>query len=78
MPKGICGQCDFWEEVDPDKADKEVREGVCCKNPPNSTGCFMPSFNKITQQVTPQLIEITSWPVTKSTKGCGGFEPKDG
>ena len=78
-----CGECRFWEEIIPKTAQeitdkitegKGVREGVCRKNPPRSTGGFMPSFNKITQEVVPQLIEITTWPVTKADKWCGEFK----
>lgn len=71
---GICRDCIYWEEMK--QVPGKVLEGICCKNPPNSTGCFMPAVDLITQQVKPQLIEITTWPVTKATKWCGEFKAK--
>lgn len=73
-----CNNCRFWEERKAAKPNGEPKQvqGHCHRYPAVATGNFVPQVNKITQQVQPQLIETTVWPLTNSNGWCGEFEER--
>lgn len=71
-----CKECRFWEQKETKSQANGVIQGVCHRNPPIATGCFMPKMNMITSQIEPQLMELTVWPITTNISWCGQFEGK--
>ena len=69
-----CKECKFWEEIkeEPKIAENNgIVRGYCHRYPPVPTPLAMPVVNKITQQVIPQITEMSIWPMTQSIQWCG-------
>ncbi|HEC62287.1 MAG TPA: hypothetical protein ENI27_08545 [bacterium] len=75
---GNCKDCDFWEPITGVPAlavNNGIERGRCRRYPPKATSVVMPQVNKITRQVTPQILESTARPITADVMGCGEFVP---
>lgn len=74
-----CKQCKFWEEIKEEPViagNNGIIQGACHRYPPVPTPVVMPVMNNITQQVIPQITEISIWSMTKSNHWCGEGELK--
>ncbi len=72
-----CKDCKWWELIEdgPELAQNNaVERGRCHRMPPTATPIVMPTINKITRQMIPQVIETTTWPITLPVMWCGEFE----
>lgn len=70
-----CKECGWWKKID-EKIQGRI-QGECIANPPTSTAVVMPVMPQITHQVAPQIIEVTSFPITvQEAEACGGFLDK--
>lgn len=72
-----CKECRFWEQQETKAPQNGVIKGVCHRNPPIATGCFMPKMNIISGQVEPQYLELTVWACTNSVSWCGEFKVRE-
>lgn len=71
-----CKDCNFWEQQETKAPQNSVMKGICHRNPPIATGCFMPKMNMISGQVEPQYLELTVWACTNSVSWCGEFKER--
>lgn len=75
-----CKRCNWWEPIKEPVVLAEnngLERGRCHCKPPVATPIMIPQVNKITQQVTPQVIESTIWPITTSVMWCGEFKVEE-
>lgn len=69
-----CKECKFWEPIvdEPMLAENNgISRGTCHRLPPTVTTLIVPEVNKITQQMIPQIIDRTAFPVTMEDAWCG-------
>ncbi len=69
-----CKECKFWKEIEgePELAINSGKvRGYCYWLPPVPTPLVMPVVHKITQQVIPQITEMSIWPMTQPNQWCG-------
>ena len=79
-----CKECHWWKLIANDKNSQHngAQRGRCRIRPPIATPVIMPVVNQIANTVTPQIVEVTVWPVTNADcEACGEFlkilhEPK--
>ncbi len=73
MPK--CKDCDWWKLIE-DKSG-QLNGGVkgrCRGRAPTVTAVVMPVMHQIIGKVTPQILEVTVWPITGAVnEACGDF-----
>lgn len=72
-----CKDC-FWCHVIDEKAEQNgTKKGRCHGRAPIATPVVMPVINKFTQEMLPQIVEVTLWPtVGLDCSACGDFKPK--
>ena len=73
---GNCKECKFWELLEDEvilAQNNGVEQGRCHKDAPKATPIVMPTLNALRQMV-PQMLEMTSWPITMANMWCGQFE----
>ncbi len=71
-----CKDCKFWKEIETEPeiaVNNGIIRGFCHRFPPVPTPIVMPVVNKITQQVIPQITEMSIWPMTQADQCCGEF-----
>ena len=74
---GNCNECGFWGLLEDEvilAQNNGVERGRCHKDAPRATPVIMPTLNRITQQVVPQMLEMTLWPITMANMWCGQFK----
>lgn len=68
-----CKECDWWRLLKDDNTNG-MEKGRCHRRAPIGTAVVMPVLNQISRQVTPQIIEVSVWPITGSDcEVCGDF-----
>jgi hypothetical protein len=68
-----CKDCDFWVPIEEDPVLAEnngIKRGTCHCLPPAVTTLVVPEVNAITQQMRPNMIDRTVWPITTSASWC--------
>ena len=70
-----CKDCGWWKIIEEGAPFNGVEKGRCQGRAPTVTAVVMPQVNQIANTVTPQIVEVTVWPVTPSTcEACGDFK----
>ena len=72
-----CEDCGWWKLIeDKDRPLNGVKSGRCGGGGPTVTAVVMPAVNQIANTVTPQIVEVTLWPILPATcEACGVFKP---
>ena len=70
-----CKDC-FWHRlVDQKEQRNGDTKGRCLAKSPSAIAVVMPVMHQITREVIPQIIEVTSWPLTScNSESCGDFK----
>lgn len=69
-----CKDCDWWKLLEEGAPLNGAQKGRCHGRAPTVTAVVMPKVNQIANTVTPQIVEITVWPVTPADcEACGDF-----
>lgn len=64
-----CKDCGWWTRID-------KQGGFCRGRSPGVAAIIVPVINQISQQVTPQISELTIFPRTvEDSEHCGDFVP---
>jgi len=71
-----CKDCGWWKLLEDNSGQLNgSRRGHCHGRAPSVTAIVMPKVNQIANTVTPQIVEITTWPVTPGDcDACGDFK----
>lgn len=74
MPKEKCSNCGWWRPETKKEPGNGEPQGRCKAGAPQITAVVMPVVNRISREVTPQIIEVTCWPLTiGETEACGSY-----
>lgn len=69
-----CKDCKWWKLIDEGDSLDGAAKGRCHGKAPTATAVAMPKINQIANTITPQIIEVTVWPVTGATcEACKDF-----
>ena len=71
-----CEECKDWEPITDGPVlagNNGIQRGRCHCRAPVATPVVMPQINKITQQLIPQVLELTLWSITLPDMYCGEF-----
>ncbi len=72
-----CKECNWWKSTGDSGSGNGAEQGRCHGRAPTVTAVVMPVVHQISGEVTPQILEVTVWPVTgASCEGCGDFRIK--
>ncbi len=70
-----CRECDWHKQIDQKNQTNGSPQGRCMVRPPSVSAVVMPVIDKFTRQMTPQIVEVTSWPITQcNADACGDFK----
>lgn len=71
-----CEDCEWWKLIhEKDSELNSIGKGRCHGRAPTGMPVIMPAVNRIANTVTPQIIEVTVWPITgASCEICGDFK----
>ena len=76
MAERKCSECGWHKQIDQKNQTNGSPQGKCLAKSPSVSAVVMPVVNKFSREVTPQIIEVTSWPTTQcNADACGDFEP---
>jgi len=71
-----CKDCKWWRKTGESGPNNGVEQGRCHSRPPTAMPVVMPVMkNQITQEIAPQIVEVTLWPtLPASAEACGSFQ----
>ena len=73
MPK--CRECEWHRQIDQKNQTNGTPQGRCMSKSPSVSAVVMPVINKFSREMTPQIVEVTSWPITIcDADACGDFK----
>lgn len=71
-----CKECGWWRQAEQKNQTNGTVQGRCIVKSPSVTAVVMPVMNNITREVTPQILEVTSWPlIAYDNEACGDYKP---
>ncbi len=71
-----CKGCSWWKLIEEKNSTNGGQKGRCLSGHPTASAVVMPVMHQISREVIPQIIEVTSWPLTGAdADACGDFKP---